>query len=125
LRSNINHRRKISELYKNMLSEQGYRVVQPSPKAEPSYLRFPVLINDGPSPTKMSVPHTVLGTWFTSVLEEAISPVYGAYKMGSCPVAEEVAKHLINLPTHPRVNTADAEAIILDVLNTFNVARKS
>jgi dTDP-4-amino-4,6-dideoxygalactose transaminase len=53
----------------------------------------------------------VLGTWFTSVLEEGASPAAGGYALGSCPAAELAAKHLVNLPTHLRVQPDDVEAI--------------
>jgi dTDP-4-amino-4,6-dideoxygalactose transaminase len=53
-----------------------------------------------------------LGTWFSSVLEEADAPTCGDYEMGSCPRAEEAARHLVNLPTNPRVNEQDVEAIV-------------
>jgi hypothetical protein len=56
-------------------------------------------------------PHAVLGTWFTSVLEEAESPAAGDYRARSCPTAEAAARHLVNLPTHLRVTPADVEAI--------------
>jgi hypothetical protein len=53
----------------------------------------------------------VLGTWFTSVLEEAVDPRCGGYLPGSCPRAEDAARHLVNLPTHPRVTERDAREI--------------
>lgn len=59
-----------------------------------------------------------LGEWITSVLEESASPAYGDYKPGSCPVAEAVAGHLVNLPTHPRVKAQDIEAIVQALLRT-------
>lgn len=39
------------------------------------------------------------GTWFTAVLEEAV------------PRAEDAARHLVNLPTHARVDEHDVEEI--------------
>ena len=56
-------------------------------------------------------PHAVLGTWFTSVLEEAESPAVAGYEPGSCPRAEQAAEHLINLPTHPRVSEGDVRML--------------
>lgn len=59
------------------------------------------------------------GIWFTSVLEDADSPAAGGYEVGSCPRAEAVAQHLVNLPTHPRVASRDADALaglVTDVL---------
>jgi dTDP-4-amino-4,6-dideoxygalactose transaminase len=54
----------------------------------------------------------VLGTWFTSVLEESVAPVHGDYVDGSCPVAEMMAQHLVNLPTHQRVRDVHVRAIM-------------
>jgi len=50
--------------------------------------------------------------WFSSVLEEAHSPDCGAYEMGACPRAEEAVRHLVILPTNPRVTAQDVEAIV-------------
>jgi hypothetical protein len=57
-------------------------------------------------------PRVLLGNWFTSVLEEAVSPAHGGYEAGSCPRAEAAAEHLVNLPTHPRIDSSDVEAIL-------------
>jgi len=49
--------------------------------------------------------YVTIGRWYDS-------PVFGCerldsvgYKKGSCPVAELVAKHVVNFPTHSRTNT--------------------
>jgi len=47
---------------------------------------------------------------------------YNVNEMGSCPQAEEAAMHLINLPTHLWVKIKDAEAILLDLIQTFHVS---
>jgi dTDP-4-amino-4,6-dideoxygalactose transaminase len=101
----------ISKVYSARLSELGYAPPQAPAKAEPVLVRYPVWVTDRAAAVEKSARHVVLGTWFTSVLEEAISPVYGGYEPGSCPRAEAAAKHLINLPTHPRVTIRDAEMI--------------
>ena len=54
----------------------------------------------------------MLGTWFTSVLEEAASPTCGGYQPGSCTRAEAAARHLVNLPTHLRVTRRDVAALV-------------
>jgi dTDP-4-amino-4,6-dideoxygalactose transaminase len=59
----------------------------------------------------------VLGTWFTSVLEESVHSRYGGYVPGSCPRAEEAARHLVNLPTHGRVDERDAEEIAARIIS--------
>ena len=47
-----------------------------------------------------------------SVLEEADAPSCDGYQIGTCPVAERASRHLINLPTHPRVCVEDVGWIV-------------
>jgi dTDP-4-amino-4,6-dideoxygalactose transaminase len=72
-------------------------------------VRYPVRVPDRGAVVKAMSRHVVLGEWFTSVLEEADTPSHGGYVDGTCPRAEEVSRHLVNLPTHPRVTLEDAE----------------
>ena len=67
----------------------------------------------------------MLGTWFTSVLEEAVSLPHIGYELGSCPRAEAAARHLINLPTHPRVGAQDGEAIVSALASPVRATRKN
>ena len=112
LASNLAHRRRIAEAYAEQLSERGYALPQPPAEAEPALVRYPVWVTDRAATVSTAARHAVLGTWFTSVLEEAVSPAYGDYELGSCPQAEAAATHLVNLPTHPRVRMADVETIV-------------
>jgi perosamine synthetase len=112
LNENLAHRRSIAELYAEQLSTLGFRLPKPPAQAEPAYVRFPVWVEDRERVIKKTAPYVVMGTWFTSVLEEAVSPEHSEYRMGSCPQAEAAAMHLVNLPTHPRVRAADAMAIV-------------
>ncbi len=86
-------------------------------------LRQPVWVEDPAATAREVGPHATLGTWFSSVLEEADSPACGDYEMGSCPRAEEAAKHLINLPTNPRVSPQDVETIVSAVVRAETMAR--
>ena len=64
------------------------------------------------------------GIWFSSLLEESESDHYGAYVPGSCPNAEAVVNHVINLPTHGRVTEKDAvrlAAIVCDAVEDSGV----
>ena len=69
-------------------------------------------MDDREAARRAVLPSAVLGTWFTSVLEEAQDPSLLEYELGSCPRAESAASHLVNLPTHQRVNANDVEAIV-------------
>jgi len=111
LTSNLGHRAATARSYQAVLAESAADVPRPPVLAEPAYVRFPVWVRDRVAAVRAVAPHAVLGTWFTSVLEEAASPAAGAYVSGSCPRAELVAKHLVNLPTHLRVQPDDVQAI--------------
>ena len=108
LEDNIAHRRAISMIYREELGRAGFPLFTVPARSQPAMVRFPVWVTDRPAVVKAAAPHLVMGTWFTSVLEEAVSPECGEYVAGSCPRAEEAARHLVNLPTHPRVTAADA-----------------
>lgn len=124
LEGNLAHRRDIADLYGAMLSRHGFAVPQPPPKAEPAFVRYPVWVEDRAVAVRATARHVVLGTWFTSVLEEALSPSHGGYEMGSCPRAEAAAQHLVNLPTHLRVGVRDAESMVSAVVRSASAARR-
>ena len=123
LETNVAHRRAIAAAYSELLSAEGYKVPQAPAKAEPVYVRYPVWVEDPALAARVATRRATLGTWFSSVLEEADTPACGDYEMGSCPRAEEAAKHLINLPTNPRVNARDVEAIVLAVKQAATMAK--
>jgi perosamine synthetase len=111
LGANLGHRARVANAYRDRLSGCGVRLPQAPVKAEPSFVRYPVWVEDRPRIIRALAPHAVVGTWFTSVLEEAESPEVAGYDAGSCPRAEQAARHLINLPTHPRVGERDAATL--------------
>jgi perosamine synthetase len=111
LEANLCHRRAIVAIYEQRL--RGTRVGLPRPPSAacPAYVRFPVYVSDRDVAVRALSRHAVPGLWFSSVLEEALSPACGGYQAGACPTAEACASHLVNLPTHPRVSAAQAQDI--------------
>jgi dTDP-4-amino-4,6-dideoxygalactose transaminase len=112
LETNVAHRRAIAAAYHEWLSAYGFRVPIPPAKANPAFVRYPVWVENPALTVRVARRRATLGTWFSSVLEEADAPTCGDYEMSSCPRAEEAARHLVNLPTNPRVNEQDVEAIV-------------
>jgi perosamine synthetase len=110
LTSNLRHRAAIVRGYSAALASRTAGP-QPPTLAMPAFVRYPVWVADRTAAVQATARHAVLGTWFTSVLEECASSAAGGYAPGSCPRAELAAKHLVNLPTHPRVQAEDIEAI--------------
>lgn len=111
LDENLAHRRRIARAYERELGQRGFGPPRPPDGADPAYVRYPVWTGDRSRAVARLRPHTVPGLWFTSVLEEAVSPVALGYVPGSCPRAEAAATHLVNLPTHLRVREADVEVL--------------
>ena len=111
LENSLGHRELVANAYRGHLSGCGLRLPQAPAKGEPSFVRYPVWVEDRPRIIRTLAPHVMLGKWFTSVLQEAESPEVAGYEPGSCPRAEQAAQHLINLPTHPRVNERDARTL--------------
>jgi dTDP-4-amino-4,6-dideoxygalactose transaminase len=109
---NLAHREAIARVYETRLRSAGARLPMPPATAKAAYVRFPVWVEDREAAVRAAAPYAVLGTWFTSLLEESTSPADGGYQDGSCPTAEHAAAHLVNLPTHPRVGRQDAQLIV-------------
>jgi perosamine synthetase len=111
LDANVAHRRAVATLYESRLGPFGGTAPAAIAGDEPALVRYPLRVVDRDAAVRAIAPVAVPGRWFTSVLEEADAPALGGYAAGSCPIAEDGARHLVNLPTHPRVTRADAEAI--------------
>lgn len=113
LEENIRHRRAIAAAYQERLAALGFAVPRVPPGAESAFVRYPVWVRNRDQTLRTVAQHAVLGTWFTSVLEESASPAPSSlgYEQGSCPVAEQAAVHLVNLPTHLRVELRDVDMI--------------
>jgi len=124
LETNVAHRRATAMAYSAQLSEQGFDVPHPPARAQSSFVRYPVWVDDPEMTRRVVARYATVGTWFSSVLEEAISPACGDYEMGSCLRAEKAARHLINLPTNPRINEQDIEMIVAAVVRAETIVRK-
>lgn len=69
-----------------------------------AWLRYSFMVKDRAKFEAAFSRHFELGIWFTSVVggrSENLEQV--GYTEGSCPVAERVAKHVVNLPTHKKI----------------------
>lgn len=76
-------------------------------------IRFPLLISN---PQKMlnyfSEFDIEIGRWFSKPISSSlVSSESFNYKLGSCPVAEKVCKHIVNLPTNSKLRVKDIQNI--------------
>jgi dTDP-4-amino-4,6-dideoxygalactose transaminase len=125
LQANLEHRELVANAYEKYLSRCGLRLARAPAKAQPAFVRYPVWVEDRPSVIRSLARHAVVGTWFTSVLEEAEPPEAVGYVPGSCPNAEQAARHLINLPTHPRVSERDVRMLTAALAKTVSTTPSS
>jgi len=112
LDANRGHRQRVASTVDRSLRDRQPATPQVPAAARPAFVRYPIWVEDRAGAIAATQPDVVLGTWFTSVLQDAASPEHGGYQAGSCPRAEAAAQHLVNLPTHMRVTQRDAERII-------------
>lgn len=77
-------------------------------------LRFPLQRKDASALRKAAQgQHILLGDWYDSPLvpSDSDNSIFG-YHPGSCPVAEEVGKEIVNLPTYPLLTDEQVEKVI-------------
>ena len=99
---NLQHRRRLARWLEDRLGWYGSRV--PGTFEEQAWLRYSLLVRDRDAFVARFGSRIELGIWFPIVIYgrsgsfEAVG-----YRAGSCPVAEAVARHIVNFPTHPRI----------------------
>jgi dTDP-4-amino-4,6-dideoxygalactose transaminase len=94
----------------------------PPPPRPPgaSLLRYPLAVADKDGLLRAARRARVeLGSWFETPLHPVPIEKHArfGYLPGQCPNAERAAAHLVNLPLHPRVSTAEADRTARFVLD--------
>ena len=110
LRRNLAHRRLIASWLEEQLGWYGASLI--GDFDDQAWLRYSFLVEDRAEFEQRFRSRFDLGIWFPV-------PIFGArgdgrevgYEPGCCPVAEGVARHIVNLPTHPRIRPGDLQAV--------------
>lgn len=100
---NLAHRREIGIALDERI---GWMKDQLAPgAANHAMLRYSFLVNDRDRFIHLFERHFDLGIWFSSIAHGR-SKDFGAvgYAEGSCPVAEDVCRWIVNFPTHERID---------------------
>jgi len=105
-------RRKIVKYYSNAFKKSQ----QPNLWYDKALIRYPLVINNRDQVLKISATKNIyLGTWYSQpVAPKGLSLSKVEYKIGSCPIAENVCQKIINLPTNVSLKTA---GIVVQLLN--------
>jgi len=114
-------RRSFAEIYRNALHTLE-KVHLPFHQDKQTYLRFSLQVPDADA-LRQSIKsdHIILGDWYDQVVgPSAVNLDSVGYVKGACPNAEEIVKHVVNLPTSPRLNDADVGCVIETVRKFLN-----
>jgi perosamine synthetase len=101
---NLAHRRMVAGQLEGMIgwNEMGTQAVE-----DAAWLRYSFLVDDRSRFERAFGRRFDLNIWFTSVVEGRTCNLESVgYRVGSCPVAEQVSRHIVNFPTHPRIPLA-------------------
>lgn len=109
------HRKTLFDFYNSNLKDAGFALLQPEPKAKPSYLRYTIKHKSAHDIIYEAwhKQNILLGDWYTTVIAPFDTKLEKMqYEKGICPNAELLAKRTLNLPTHINISTKDAKRII-------------
>jgi len=110
----IEHRKWVTSLYEKTLKEKGIETVNLPEYYEPVFLRYPILAKDKRKLLKEAKKKRIeIGDWFLSPIHPNLDGWEKVgYQKGSCPVAEEICQHVINLPTHLKIGEKEVREIV-------------
>lgn len=108
------HRKEIANFYARELRDTKYQILDTKYQEGNIFLRFFVTHPDAHEIIKQAWRNNLLiGDWYTTPVAPHDTRLDAVgYSMGSCPVAERLAKVTLNLPTHIRVSKKEADCII-------------
>jgi len=112
IEENIAHRRKMAQLYDELLEAKGWKSSSNSrEETKPVLVRYPIRITEKDKALVQAAKAGIeLGSWFECPLHPIETPLASYdYEHGMCPEAEKAAREVVNLPLHPRTNEKTAE----------------
>lgn len=120
-------RKEIVKIYINQLKELGekghIKLVDGSAANIVPLLRYPILV-DRPDELRRYAKQKgiILGSWYSHIIDpKDVNLEKIGYKKGSCLVAENVAKRIVNLPTYPRMDLCDAEKVVAMIESFYRI----
>ncbi len=102
----LDHRKNIAALYKEILLDMQIEPPYEPDYAVHTYLKFPLLIKDRMKFFKLAEKEKIeLGDWFLSPIHPITKDFeLWRYKWGENLVAEKISQHIVNLPTHTKID---------------------
>lgn len=118
-----NRREEISAQYLKELDKFSINILY---KQTAPFLRFPITVKKRDEFLSFFRKRGIyLGKWYSEIIDPKgvdFKKIY--YRIGSCPNAEYIAKHIVNLPTYPTMLDNDVEKVI-EVLKQYDQHNRS
>lgn len=104
----IKHRKKVASALGEILDQLGIQKPFVPEHMEHGYLKYPILVKDRAKFMEAAMEAKIeLGDWFISPIHPVTQNFHlWHYQYGKYPIAEALAEHVVNLPTHPDVDEA-------------------
>jgi perosamine synthetase len=115
------HRRAIAEYYLKTLPSP-ILLVDKDDVLRGANLRFPIWVDNPESVIKRlaKVNIFISDRWYRSVVDKSTLKLETSYSEGMCPRAENLAKHIINLPTHRGISLESARRMVNQIKLCLN-----
>lgn len=99
-------RREISLIYTRAFGNKSYGDI--------ALLRFPLLIEKRDELVGFLQKNGIyVGKWYSEIIDPKGTNLKKiGYQRGSCPNAEKLAQHIVNLPTYPTMTVTDAKKVV-------------
>jgi dTDP-4-amino-4,6-dideoxygalactose transaminase len=111
----LQHRLDIAKIYKQQLTTSIQ--FKPEVRSKPSYLRFPIWVDNRETLiARLKSKGVHIGDiWYDAPIGPRKYMERTDYTTGDCPHADDLAQHIVNLPTHRHVSERDARTIAEEV----------
>lgn len=109
-----NHRRKISNIYIEAASKSGWHMPEGTLKSI-ALQKFPVFARDAVGLRRDLKREEIYldDGWCGAVVNPRnLDQESFGYAAGTCPISEDIAKHIVSLPTHPTMNEEQAKYLV-------------
>ncbi|MDA8104275.1 MAG: DegT/DnrJ/EryC1/StrS family aminotransferase [Nitrospiraceae bacterium] len=112
--TSITHRKNVSTIYRHLFGKMGLKTCELPAAYDPVFLRYPVLVDDKWRVLQEAQRQRIeMGDWFLSPVHPNTDGLEKArYQRGSCPNAEKICHHIVNLPTHGRIGPEEARRVV-------------
>ena len=122
---NLRHRENITQVYLNNVFPKGISIADSIRSNLLPLVKFPVVTKDEKQRDEMRTYLQSEGIYISDWYDPVVYPEETDLKLmryvkGSCPVAEDISKRVINLPTGSYVTTAHAKMICHEIENFTN-----